>query len=86
MFIPFFTVPGFASSSSELDSSELDFSFLADAFLAGVAKMTPGVKITNQRKSKLSKSQLSWWSWGRSEPLSRGFRGWSSLRKFLGSK
>ena len=40
MFIPFFTVPGFASSSSELDSSELDSSFFADAFLSGVAEIS----------------------------------------------
>ena len=35
MFIPFFTVAGFASSSSELDSS-----FFAGGFLAGVAEIS----------------------------------------------
>ena len=40
MFIPFFTVAGFASSSSELDSSELDSSFFAGGFLAGVAEIS----------------------------------------------
>ena len=40
MFIPFFTVSGFPSSSSELDSSELGFFFFAGAFLAGVAEIS----------------------------------------------
>ena len=40
MFIPFFTVAGFDSSSSELDSSELDSSFFAGGFLAGVAEIS----------------------------------------------
>ena len=39
MFIPFFTVAGFASSSSELDSSEFDSSFFAGGFLPGVAEV-----------------------------------------------
>ena len=42
MFIPFFPVGGFASSSSsELDSSELDSSFFAGGgFLAGAAEIS----------------------------------------------
>ena len=40
MFIPFFTVAGFDSSSSELDSSELDSSFFAGGFLAGVTEIS----------------------------------------------
>ena len=40
MSIPFFTIAGFASSSSELVSSELDSSFFAGGFLAGVAEIS----------------------------------------------
>lgn len=38
MFIPFFTVADFASSSSELDSSELDSLLFAGGILAGAAE------------------------------------------------
>ena len=40
----------------------------------------------NQQKSKRSEHQKKWGVWGHSEPHNQGFRGRSSLRKFLGSK
>ena len=38
MFIPFFTVADFASSSSELDSSELDSLLFVGGILTGAAE------------------------------------------------
>ena len=43
--------------------------------------MIPGANIISGKASVASFNRA-----GRSEPLSRGFRGWSPLRKFLGSK
>ena len=43
--------------------------------------MIPGTNIISGKASVASFNRV-----GRSEPLSRGFRGWSSQRKFLGSK
>ena len=43
--------------------------------------MIPGANIINRKASVASVNR----AWG-SEPLSRGFRGWRPLRKFLGSK
>ena len=43
--------------------------------------MIPGANIISRKASVASINGV-----GRSEPLSRGFNGWSSLRKFLGSK
>ena len=43
--------------------------------------MIPGANIISGKASVASFNRV-----GGSEPLSRGFRGWNSLRKFLGSK
>ena len=43
--------------------------------------MIPGANIISGKASLASFNRF-----GRSEPLNRGFRGWSPLRKFLGSK
>ena len=43
--------------------------------------MIPGANIISGKASVASFNRA-----GRSEPLSRGFRGWSPLRKFLVSK
>ena len=43
--------------------------------------MIPGANIISGKASVASFNRA-----GMSEPLSRGFRGWSPLRKFLGSK
>ena len=43
--------------------------------------MIPGANIISGKASVASFNRA-----GRSEPLSRGFRGWSPLRKFLDSK
>ena len=43
--------------------------------------MIPGANIISRKASVASVNRA-----GGSEPLSRGFRGWSPIRKFLGSK
>ena len=43
--------------------------------------MIPGANIISRKASVASVNRA-----GGSEPLSRGFRGWSSIRKSLGSK
>ena len=43
--------------------------------------MIPGANIISGKASVVSVNRA-----GGSEPLSRGFRGWSPIRKFLGSK
>ena len=43
--------------------------------------MIPEPKILSRKASAANANRA-----GRSEPLSRGFRGWSPLRKLLGSK
>ena len=44
-------------------------------------QMIPGENIISRKASVASINRV-----GRSEALSRGFRGWSPLRRFLGSK
>ena len=43
--------------------------------------MIPGANIISRKASVASVNRA-----GGSEPLNRGFRGWSPIRKFLGSK
>ena len=43
--------------------------------------MIPGANIISGKASVVSVNRA-----GGSEPLSRGFRGWNPIRKFLGSK
>ena len=48
--------------------------------------MILGVNIICRKASIASVNGAGGGVWGHSEPPSRGFKGWSSLRKFLGSK